>query len=179
MPAHLVERARLLVARRSTGWTPPPLRDAATVVMVCDADDGLQVYLQRRVRTMAFAAGMYVFPGGAVDPADRDRAREILRVRDALLAGLAAIDGISFPAPAPELQIVTYAGDDEVGVDNILRGMEERGWIHFSDSQPPLLMFVIDPGAGEILDEYLTDLADVVGRARDGAFTSNRAAKAY
>ena len=78
MPAHLVERARLLVARRSTGWTPPPLRDAATVVMVCDADDGLQVYLQRRVRTMAFAAGMYVFPGGAVDPADRDRAREIL-----------------------------------------------------------------------------------------------------
>ncbi|MEI8082676.1 MAG: hypothetical protein WCI74_12610 [Actinomycetes bacterium] len=78
MPAHLVERARLLVAGRATGWTPPPLRDAATVVMVCDADDGLQVYLQRRVRTMVFAAGMYVFPGGAVDPADRDRAREII-----------------------------------------------------------------------------------------------------
>jgi hypothetical protein len=47
------------------------------------------------------------------------------------------------------------------------------------DSQPPLLMFIIDPGAGEILDEYLTDLAGVVARAREGVFTSDRAAKAY
>ncbi|GAB4085263.1 NUDIX domain-containing protein [Myceligenerans cantabricum] len=30
----------------------------------------LQVFLQRRVPTMAFAAGMTVFPGGAVDPGD-------------------------------------------------------------------------------------------------------------
>jgi 8-oxo-dGTP pyrophosphatase MutT (NUDIX family) len=30
----------------------------------------MQVYLLRRVRGMAFAGGMHVFPGGSVDPAD-------------------------------------------------------------------------------------------------------------
>jgi hypothetical protein len=35
-------------------------------------------------------------------------------VRGQLLDGLAAIEGISFPVPPPELQIVTYAGDDGV-----------------------------------------------------------------
>lgn len=73
MPPKLAERARALVAAEATGdfrWTPPPVRDAATVIMVRDQPDGLYVYLQRRVRTMAFAAGMYVFPGGAVEPQD-------------------------------------------------------------------------------------------------------------
>lgn len=107
-----------------------------------------------------------------------DRAREILRVRSALLEGIADIEGLCVPIPQPDLQIVTYAGEG-VSVDQILRGMEERGWIHFSDCQPPLVMFVIDPSAGEILDEYVADLADVVDQARGGAFAGDRAAKAY
>ncbi|MBO0608292.1 NUDIX hydrolase [Myceligenerans salitolerans] len=51
-------------------------RAAATVILVRDLPDPsgerspLQVFLQRRVPTMAFAAGMTVFPGGAVDPGD-------------------------------------------------------------------------------------------------------------
>ena len=36
--------------------------------------DRLQVYLLRRHLGMAFAAGMYAFPGGTVDPRDSDRA---------------------------------------------------------------------------------------------------------
>ena len=31
---------------------------------------GLELYVQRRAATMAFAPGMYAFPGGSVDPAD-------------------------------------------------------------------------------------------------------------
>ena len=54
------------------------MRDAATVVMVRDQPDGLHIYLQRRVRTMAFAAGMYVFPGGAVGSQDVERAQELM-----------------------------------------------------------------------------------------------------
>ncbi|WP_250282100.1 MULTISPECIES: NUDIX hydrolase [unclassified Frankia] len=47
-------------------------RDAATVALLRDAENGtgIQVCLLRRVSTMAFAAGMHVFPGGTVDPAD-------------------------------------------------------------------------------------------------------------
>ena len=47
-----------------------PMRPAATVVMLTDTGEGLKVYLQMRARTMAFAAGMYVFPGGAVEEQD-------------------------------------------------------------------------------------------------------------
>src|SRR4029450_12584577 len=34
------------------------------------APDGFEVYAIRRAATMAFAADMYAFPGGAVDPRD-------------------------------------------------------------------------------------------------------------
>ncbi len=49
-----------------------PLRDAATVVLVRDGDDSIEVFLQRRVKQMAFAGGMTVFPGGGVDARDAD-----------------------------------------------------------------------------------------------------------
>lgn len=51
-----------------------PVRDAATVVLLRDTDRGPEAYLLRRVRGMAFAAGMTVFPGGGVDPRDADTA---------------------------------------------------------------------------------------------------------
>ncbi|MBF6163233.1 NUDIX hydrolase [Streptomyces gardneri] len=48
----------------------PPLKDASTVMLVRDGVDGPEIFLQRRVGAMAFAAGMTVFPGGGVDPSD-------------------------------------------------------------------------------------------------------------
>ena len=51
---------------------PVEPRHAATVVMVRDGADGLEVYLLRRTASMAFAAGAFVFPGGSVDPRDED-----------------------------------------------------------------------------------------------------------
>jgi 8-oxo-dGTP pyrophosphatase MutT (NUDIX family) len=45
-------------------------RDAATVVLLRDGRSGVEVYLLRRLTSMAFAAGMHVFPGGAVDARD-------------------------------------------------------------------------------------------------------------
>ena len=49
-------------------------RDAASVVLLRDGATGLEVYLLRRRPTMAFAAGMHVYPGGSVDPRDREAA---------------------------------------------------------------------------------------------------------
>lgn len=54
--------------------TDAPLpRDASTVMLLRDGADGIEVFLQRRVGEMAFAAGVTVFPGGRVDPSDGDR----------------------------------------------------------------------------------------------------------
>ena len=66
-PPALFERAR---AMKRGEISAPPTRDASTVALLRDAPDGPEVYLLRRVRAMAFAGGMHVFPGGSVDPAD-------------------------------------------------------------------------------------------------------------
>lgn len=51
------------------------LRDAATVMLVRDAEDGrgpgIEVFMLRRNLKSDFVGGAYVFPGGAVDPEDR------------------------------------------------------------------------------------------------------------
>ena len=52
--------------------TSRPVKDASTVMVVRDSDRGPEVFVARRVKGMAFAAGMTVFPGGGVDDADDD-----------------------------------------------------------------------------------------------------------
>ena len=53
---------------------PPPAepRDAAVVVLVRMGPRGLETFWLRRERTVSFAAGFYAFPGGRVEPSDRD-----------------------------------------------------------------------------------------------------------
>lgn len=49
-------------------------RPAATVVLARAAAAELEVLLLRRPEAARFAAGAYVFPGGVIDPADREEA---------------------------------------------------------------------------------------------------------
>lgn len=51
---------------------PVPTKDAATIVVVRDGESDLECFLMRRQSTMAFAPGMYVFPGGGVQDDDGD-----------------------------------------------------------------------------------------------------------
>jgi 8-oxo-dGTP pyrophosphatase MutT (NUDIX family) len=51
-------------------------RASATVVVLRDGRQGLEAYLQLRPMGMGFAGGLWVFPGGRVDPGDRDPAVE-------------------------------------------------------------------------------------------------------
>jgi 8-oxo-dGTP pyrophosphatase MutT (NUDIX family) len=69
LPSRMRERAES-VARGESAWTVPVPRDAATVCLLRDGTDGLEVFLMRRTTSMAFAAGMHVYPGGAVEAAD-------------------------------------------------------------------------------------------------------------
>ncbi|MFE7419229.1 NUDIX hydrolase [Rhodococcus koreensis] len=60
--------------RDSTDVAP---KDASTVILIRDAAagaaaSGIEVFLLRRVKGMAFAGGMTVFPGGGVDPSDAE-----------------------------------------------------------------------------------------------------------
>lgn len=72
LPKGLVARLRQYA---DSGASPVTPRHAATVVLLRDRSDGagVEAYLLRRARSMAFAPGAYVFPGGSVDPRDADR----------------------------------------------------------------------------------------------------------
>src|SRR5689334_3375415 len=43
---------------------------AATVILLRDGPEGLETLMLRRDSKLAFAGGMWVFPGGRVDPGD-------------------------------------------------------------------------------------------------------------
>ena len=49
---------------------PVPTRPAATVLLLRDTAQGLEVLMTRRSMTASFAPGAYVFPGGGIDAAD-------------------------------------------------------------------------------------------------------------
>ena len=70
----LPEQLKQQIAAFASGELQPvEPRNAATVVLMRPGvDGGSEVYLMRRHRTMAFAGGMWVFPGGGVDPRDAD-----------------------------------------------------------------------------------------------------------
>jgi 8-oxo-dGTP pyrophosphatase MutT (NUDIX family) len=71
LPDRLAERARDISEGRVEAAAP---RDASTVILLRDSPEGLLVYLLRRVSSMKFAPGAYVFPGGSVDRRDGDLA---------------------------------------------------------------------------------------------------------
>lgn len=62
-----LERARKFY---KNGNQPTPLRRAATCVLLREAP--LRIFLIRRSSTMAFAGGLFAFPGGGVEPEDPD-----------------------------------------------------------------------------------------------------------
>ena len=68
--------------------TPP--RDAASVVLLRDADAGLEVFMVKRHGASAVLGGAYVFPGGKVDPADSEPSAlaQLSEPLDRLHAGL-------------------------------------------------------------------------------------------
>lgn len=68
-PAGLAARIAAVAAGELTPAVP---RNASTVLLLRDGAEGLEVFLVRRARSMAFAGGMFAFPGGSVEPGDGD-----------------------------------------------------------------------------------------------------------
>jgi len=63
-------RERIAGLRRGAQPSGAPAAPAATVVLVRDGADGLEVLLARRSSKLAFHGGAWVFPGGRIDDDD-------------------------------------------------------------------------------------------------------------
>ncbi len=64
----MVRPTQLLYPQRE----PAPTRPAATVLLLRDTAQGLEVLMTRRSMSASFAPGAYVFPGGVIDATDTD-----------------------------------------------------------------------------------------------------------
>lgn len=107
-----------------------------------------------------------------------DMARETFRIRDELLGGLRDIPGIEVLVEEPDLSILAFRGE-RVSVNEIVGGMQERGWVHFTVHNPELAMLVVDPAAGPTVSEYLQDLREVVAMLESGGKANVMIAHTY
>jgi len=115
----------------SSGAAPAVPKTAATVLLLRPAEAGFEVYAIRRAPSMAFASGMYAFPGGSVDPRDAaapvamagpavgDWARWLGQDESAARAVVCAAvrevfeeSGVLLAGPSPEAVVGDVSGDD-------------------------------------------------------------------
>ncbi len=89
---------------------------AATVILVRDREaGGCDVLMVERAGGMAFAAGAMVFPGGRIDQADRDFAREAGLDAALVAAVREAIEETAIPvglAPRPDAALAAQLQDE-------------------------------------------------------------------
>jgi 8-oxo-dGTP pyrophosphatase MutT (NUDIX family) len=121
---------------------PSEPRPAATVVLFRPGPDGPEILLTQRPTSMAFAAGMHVFPGGAVDAADADPRLASWSARGPADAATAMGDNVS-PAEAMALHLAA------------IRELFEEAGVLLADG----------PVAGERLAESRRRLLDGTGLA--------------
>jgi 8-oxo-dGTP pyrophosphatase MutT (NUDIX family) len=101
-------------------------RPAATVLLLREGRDSIEVLLIRRHEKLAFMGGMWVFPGGSVCAADASAAA-LARIPDASQTGCARLDTLhGEPVDAKECLALTVAACRET--------FEETGVLLASDA---------------------------------------------
>jgi len=112
----------------------PPIRDAATIIVLDrESRGGPSVLMGQRGSSAAFMPSKYVFPGGAVDPADAS-------VRFAAGLGpqeqrrLAAEPRMDAPAASPEAVAAAALRElaEETGLLTGTPGPAPEGWGHYA-----------------------------------------------
>lgn len=133
---------------------PVPILDAATVLAVRDGARGLEVLMLLRNHASGFVPGAYVFPGGAVDPADVDGGRDPFRVaaiRETFEeAGLLLARDAAGAFPALDTADARFARHRRAiaeGRESIQRVCADEGLVLAVDELHPLSRWVTPEGA--------------------------------
>ena len=93
------------------------------------------------------------------------QARAILETKEALVEGIAAIEGL---VPwRNDLPLLVVTGRD-LDITHVVGGMQRKGWVFFGNEQPPSMHLTIDPLPKEVIDSLLFDLRSVVAAIRSG-----------
>ncbi len=103
---------------------PERLEASATIVLLRDGPQGMEVFLMKRAAEAAVLGGVHVFPGGKVDAADRDHAAPLDRETADLHSALAEAE-----LPASEARAIHVAALREL--------QEECGVVLFASQIAP------------------------------------------
>lgn len=97
------------------------------------------------------------------------QARAIMDTKEALIDGIAKIDGLEPWQNDIPLLVVSARGFD---IAHVVGGMRSKGWIFLGNEQPPSLHLTIDPLPRQVIDAFLADLEAVVAGVRSGNTTA-------
>jgi len=136
---------------------PVEPRPAATIVLMRDGSDGLEVLLLRRNRRSGFVPGAYVFPGGRVDR--EDGSPELLERLEGLTAEAAAARLKAPDQDPPAASFYVAALREAFEETGILVGVD-------ADRRPPPTA-AEDEGVDAVRDDLMEDRVGFV-EALDG-----------
>ncbi len=121
------------------------LRTAATVLLLRESGDGMEIFMVQRNRQIEFSSGALVFPGGSMDPGDRE-----IAVDRALIPESASLD-----ADAAAIRI---AGVRETFEESGIMLARPRG---FDALVPAARVVALEPQRAA-LDEGKISFADIL-----------------
>ena len=107
-----------------------------------------------------------------------ERTRQTYEYLERWWAAIAAIDGLEvMGTPAMSVFAVTSRTLDPYAIG---KGMEERGWLVYADSEPvPALRYMQSPGHAPYVDNYIADLREVAELVRRGDITTTEGRARY
>ena len=105
-------------------------------------------------------------------------AREIIKGRDGLIAGIRSIDNIDLVCE-PELTIAGYLSQS-LDIGAIAEAMRDRSWFVALATEPPSVhLGMLTMAHVPIVDQYLHDLKQSIAEVSDGRTTKGIAEATY
>jgi sphinganine-1-phosphate aldolase len=93
-------------------------------------------------------------------------ARKIMDTKEAMIAGITAIDGLAVVQPS-ELCILIYRSCDPLlDINAVAEGLAARGWFVGRSLEPVGIHLALNPVHAQCVEPYLADLGAVAGEVR-------------
>lgn len=96
----------------------------------------------------------------------------MMRIKDRLIAGIGAIDGLRVLTPSDLIILLYNSIDPNLDINAVAEEMRQRGWFVGVVADPIAVSFPINPIHEQSVDRYLTDLQAAVQIVRESGRTA-------
>jgi glutamate/tyrosine decarboxylase-like PLP-dependent enzyme len=107
----------------------------------------------------------------------RERVARMIETKRRITGGLKAIEGVGVLG-APEGTHFSIVGQG-LDIHAVGDGLADRGWLFSRGVDPNTLQLLLNPRHGAIVEEFLSDIAEVANRVRQGHIKSRGVGPVY